>query len=497
MSTLELGRELAGYRVEALIGRGGMGVVYRGTDLRLHRPVAIKLIAADRSSDPRIRQRFEREARLMAAIDHPHVLPVYAAGEEAGDLYLVMRYVAGTDLGALLRANGHLEPGRAASITSQVAEALDAAHAAGLVHRDIKPANVLLAGDHTYLSDFGIGQALDGGTRLTDSNQWLGTVDFCPPEQLRGESVDGRGDVYALGCLLHTTLTGTPPHHRDTAAATMLAHLNDEPLPPSRSSAALASFDPVLARALAKAPAERFDTAGELGRAATAAAGAGSTRARPAEAGPPPAARSARARTGSRRPGGPLRNARRSREATATKLDLRPPRGERASGPQRSRYVSYRWARGAAVVAGGAALVAAAVIGVVALLTSGAGAPGPLTQTDVTNVVSSFAAAYGDRDAHALGSLLAPDVVRVSSSATERGRAAVLAEYRQQLSDRSITGYRLADLNVVAVAWIARASAQYSVLRAGQAPETGSVTFGVERVSGRPEIGLIATQPPP
>jgi serine/threonine protein kinase len=493
MSTLELGSELAGYRLEALIGRGGMGVVYRGTDLRLDRPVAIKLIAADRSSDSRIRQRFEREARLMAAIDHPHVLPVYAAGEQDGDLYLVMRYVAGTDLGALLRARGHLEPAYAARITLQVAEALDAAHAAGLVHRDIKPANVLLAGNHLYLSDFGIGQALDGSTRLTDSNEWLGTVDFCSPEQLRGEPVEGRGDIYALGCLLHTTLTGTPPHHRDTAAATMLAHLNDAPPPPSRSDPGLVSFDPVLARALAKVPAERFGSAGELGRAAIAAAGTEAISSGPAGAGARSGGQAARARNRSRRPGAAARTVK-PRQVSATKLDLRPPRSERAKSSERSQYVSRRVARGVAILTGGAVLVAAAVVGLVAVLTAGTAPPGPLTQTDVAGVVRSFATAYSDRDVHAVGLLLAPNVVRVSSGASERGRAAVLAEYSRQLSDHSITGYRIADLEVE-TGWVARASAQFSVLRGGQASETGSVTFGLERVSGRPEIGLIATQP--
>ncbi len=512
MSTIELGSELAGYRIEALVGRGGMGIVYRGTDLRLRRPVAIKLIAADRASDSRARQRFEREARLMAAIDHPNVLPVYAAGEENGSLYLVMRYVAGTDLGALLKAQRRLEPRRAAAIVAQVAQALDAAHAAGLVHRDIKPANVLLAGGHTYLSDFGIGQALDGSTHLTDSNEWLGTVDFCSPEQLRGDPVDARGDVYSLGCLLQTALTGTPPHHRDTAPATMLAHLNDPPPPASLTDPNLASFDDLLARALAKRPSDRFASAGELGEAASAAAGAGAviggvhgaSAPRSGIRGATPA-RAPSGKAGSRRPGsearprsgvpvGPART-RRPREPTVTKLDLRPPPGSPPPGEDHRRRARRRLAQRAALLAAAAALLAGVAVGVVALLSPAATPPGPLSRSEVVGVVRSFAAAYGQRDARALAVLMAPEIERVSPQATESGRAAVLAEYRAQLRDRSISGYRVAGVTVQ-TGWVGRAEAQYAVLRTGQSAETGTVTFGVERVGGRPMIGLIVTQPP-
>jgi serine/threonine-protein kinase len=493
VSTLELGSELAGYRIEALVGRGGMGIVYRGTDLRLHRPVAIKLIAADRASDARARRRFEREARLMAAIDHPNVLPVYAAGEEQGSLFLVMRYVAGTDLGALLRAEGRLDPRRAARITEQVAAALDAAHAAGLVHRDIKPANVLLAQDHTYLSDFGIGQALDGSTHLTDSNEWLGTVDFCSPEQLRGDPVDGRGDVYSLGCLLHTALTGTPPHHRDTAPATMLAHLHDDPPPPSLRDPKLASFDELLARALAKRPADRFATAGELGRAASAAAGAGPVRRASGRAGSAGAGSPARATRV--RPVPPSRSRRGPSGLTATKLDLRPTPGSEPPGADRGRRAKPHLGRRGALLAGAAALLVAVATALVLVMAPAASPTGPLSRTEITGVVQSFATAYGQRDARALGLLMAPNVERFSPSATEIGRTAVLAEYRGQLRDRSIMAYRVAGLSVE-TGWVGRAAAQYAVVRAGQSTETGSVTFGIERVGGRPVIELIATQPP-
>src|SRR3954464_11781713 len=198
MSDLSPGTEFAGCRIEEHLGSGGMGVIYRATELRLGRPVALKLISADGASDPALRERFEREARLTASIDHPNVIPVYAAGEEGRHVYLVMRFVPGTDLHALLRREGRLAPGRAAAIVAQLADALDAAHAAGLVHRDVKPANVLIAGSHVYLSDFGITRVQDAETtRITESGGWVGTVDFMAPEHLSGEPADARSDVYA------------------------------------------------------------------------------------------------------------------------------------------------------------------------------------------------------------------------------------------------------------------------------------------------------------
>ena len=185
-----------------------MGIVYRATQLSLGRPVAVKLIAPDRAGDPGFRERFERESRVAAAIDHPNVIPVYAAGEEGGHLYLVMRYVKGTDLQGLLARERRLPAERVAAIAGQVGAALDAAHAVGLVHRDVKPANVLLSGEHAYLADFGLSQVVGTDTRLTSTGQWIGTVDFMAPEQFSGEEVDARADVYALGCVLYNALTG-------------------------------------------------------------------------------------------------------------------------------------------------------------------------------------------------------------------------------------------------------------------------------------------------
>ena len=267
------GAEIAGCRIEAVAGRGGMGIVYRATQLSLGRPVAVKLIAPDRAGDPGFRERFERESRVAAAIDHPNVIPVYAAGEEGGHLYLVMRYVKGIDLQGLLARERRLPAARVAAVAGQIGAALDAAHAVGLVHRDVKPANVLLSGEHAYLADFGLSQVVGSDTRLTSTGQWIGTVDFMAPEQFSGAEVDARADVYALGCVLYTALTGETPYPRGTVPATMLAHMHDAPPRPTEVAADVpAGFDRVIARALAKDPERRYPSAGDLGRAALAAA---------------------------------------------------------------------------------------------------------------------------------------------------------------------------------------------------------------------------------
>jgi hypothetical protein len=271
------GAHIAGCRIESVAGRGGMGIVYRATQLSLGRPVALKLIAPEHAADSDFRDRFQRESRMAAAIDHPNVIPVYEAGEEDGRLYIVMRWVEGTDLHRELRAHGAMPAPRAARIIHQVAGALDAAHAAGLVHRDVKPANVLLGqGEHVYLTDFGLTKHVLSEAGATKSGHWVGTLDFIAPEQLRGERVDARSDVYALGCVLYYVLAGRPPFEREGDEAKLWAHLSEPP--PQVSGAAPgvpAAFDDVIARALAKAPEQRFQSAGDLGRAAMAAATGG------------------------------------------------------------------------------------------------------------------------------------------------------------------------------------------------------------------------------
>jgi hypothetical protein len=276
---LQPGERFAGCRIEAVAGRGGMGIVYRATEIALSRRVALKVVAPAGVADPAFAERFGREVRLAASIDHPNVVPVYGAGEEGGRLYLVMRYVDGTDLHALIRRAGRLEPARAAAIVAQVAAGLDAAHVAGLVHRDVKPANVLLTHaaspsghDHVYLTDFGLTVEVSSDTRMTTSGQWIGSVDYMSPEQLRNEPVDARTDVYALGGVLYAALTGDAPFRRQTVPQTIAAHLDERPPRPSAKVGVDTLFDAVIARALAKDPADRYRSAGDLGRAAVAAA---------------------------------------------------------------------------------------------------------------------------------------------------------------------------------------------------------------------------------
>ncbi|MFL5867825.1 MAG: serine/threonine-protein kinase [Thermoleophilaceae bacterium] len=269
---------LGDFRLERELGRGGMGVVYLAEEVRLGRHVALKLIAPDLAEDADFRHRFEREARIAAGLDHPNVVPLFAAGEVDGHLYLSMRYVEGTDLKSLLVERGRLDYPSATSIVAQVGSALDAAHARGLVHRDVKPANILLGrtsegGFHAYLTDFGITKDSSEKTvGLTQTGQWIGTVDYVSPEQLSGEPIDARSDVYSLGCVLYQALVGHAPY-QGADVHKVYAHVH-EPPPSLRDEAPelAPAFDPVIQRAMAKNPAERYPSAGDLGRAAHSAA---------------------------------------------------------------------------------------------------------------------------------------------------------------------------------------------------------------------------------
>jgi len=272
-----LGTRLAGYQIQALLGRGGMGVVYLAEQTGPHRQVALKLLLAQAATSEAFRERFLRESELAAAIEHPNVLPVYDAGETDGVLWIAMRYVDGIDLAALLARQGPLDPEQALAIGGQVAGALDAAHARGLVHRDVKPGNVLLAMvsgavTHAYLADFGLTRRVRGVRGLTVSGQVLGTIDYVAPEQVEGGQVDGRADQYSLGCVLFECLTGMVPFRRDSELAVLWAHVHDPPprigehrpdLPPA--------LDEAIGRALAKAPGDRYPSCGALVATAQAA----------------------------------------------------------------------------------------------------------------------------------------------------------------------------------------------------------------------------------
>lgn len=278
---LSPGQEIAGYRVESFLARGGMGVVYRARDLRLGRLVALKLLAPELAGHDGFRQRFLRESQLAASIDHPHIIPIYRAGRAEDLLYLAMRYIEGSDFRALLRREGLLSGDRAAALFSQVGGALDAAHAQGLVHRDVKPGNVLVAGGHTgdpehlYLTDFGLTKRTASLSGLTAAGHFLGTLDYVAPEQISGDRVDGRADIYALGCMLYEALTGQRPFERDADAAVMYAHLHDAPEPVSTLRPDLPpELDHVLATALAKRPDDRYQTCAEFVRGLRSVAGA-------------------------------------------------------------------------------------------------------------------------------------------------------------------------------------------------------------------------------
>ena len=258
------GSVVAGYRLEAQVGAGGMAVVFRARDERLGRLVALKLLAPGLAADAAFRQRFIRESRAAAAVDDPHIIPVYDAGEAGGVLFLAMRYVPGGDARSLLARSGPLPSARAAAIISPVASALDAAHAAGLVHRDVKPANMLVdvrpdRPDHVYLSDFGLSKGALSSAGLTGAGYFLGTANYAAPEQIQGEGVDGRADQYALACAAFELLAGEAPFQRDHGMAVLLAHLSQPPPSVATRRPGLPSAaDEVFARALAKAPHDRY-----------------------------------------------------------------------------------------------------------------------------------------------------------------------------------------------------------------------------------------------
>jgi YVTN family beta-propeller protein len=271
-----IGTQLGSYRIEVLLGRGGMGVVYRAEDLRLGRKVALKLLASHLTEDERFRSRFLAESRLAASIDHAGIVPIYEAGESEGHLYIAMRYVEGTDLGSLLQREGAMEPRRAIELVAQLGHALDAAHARGLVHRDVKPSNALIAtegaDEHVYLADFGLTRHVATAGAVTASDQLVGTVDYLAPECIAGEQADGRADIYSLGCVLFEALTGEVPFPRDSEVATIYAHLEDDPPCPSeRRPGVPVALDAVVARAMAKEPERRWQSGADLVAATRAA----------------------------------------------------------------------------------------------------------------------------------------------------------------------------------------------------------------------------------
>src|SRR3954463_2354747 len=276
MTTQPPGSAIAGYRIESLIGRGGMAVVYRAEDMRLGRKVALKLLTPQLADNEQFRQRFIMESRLAASLEHPNIVPIFEAGEADGQLFIAMRYVAGNDLAGLLaEQGGRLSLEWTVELFRQIGDALDSAHRAGLVHRDVKPGNILVApgahpghagGDHLYLTDFGLTKRtveLTGG--LTGTGRFLGTVHYVSPEQIQGKAVGPGTDIYALGCMLHQCLTGRPPFSRDDDAALLWAHLVETPPPMAEVRPEVpGAVGAVVERAMAKHPADGYETCQRL-----------------------------------------------------------------------------------------------------------------------------------------------------------------------------------------------------------------------------------------
>lgn len=284
-----IGRVVGGYRIESLIGRGGMGLVYRAVAAVDGKVVALKLMNPQLADDPEYRSRFLREADLR--IDHPNIIPIDAAGSDGSELYIAMRYVEGGDLATLVDAEGKILPGRLIRIAEQAAEALDAAHQEGVVHRDVKPQNILVeprgARDHVFLTDFGLVKRLSARTSTTAASGLLGSIHYMSPEQIRGETLDGRADVYALACVLYEALTGSPPFRRDSEIATIWAQVNEEPPSAVDQAPTLPdAVDTVLWKGTAKSRDDRYLTATELVQALKDAFGA----TKPAAAARPPGA---------------------------------------------------------------------------------------------------------------------------------------------------------------------------------------------------------------
>jgi serine/threonine protein kinase len=272
---LEEGTRFAGYRIDGLLAKGGMGAVYRASAPDSGRRVALKVIGSGMADDVAFRRRFEREVRLAAQLDHPNVVPLLDSGETDGALFMVSQLIAGQNLQEVLTLDGPFSPRGAARVAGQIGSALDAAHALGLLHRDVKPQNVLLEGSveegTAYLTDFGLSKHVSSTSGLTRAGTWVGTIEYAAPEQLQALDCDHRMDVYALGCLLYEMLTGETPFPKARKVQTIIAHITEPPPAVSSLRPQAEAFDAVVARAMAKLPDDRYAGAGELGAAAAAA----------------------------------------------------------------------------------------------------------------------------------------------------------------------------------------------------------------------------------
>jgi hypothetical protein len=431
MAELEPGSVFAGHRIEAALGRGGMGVVYRATHLALERPVALKVMSSSLVEDPGFRGRFQRESRIAASLDHPHVVPVHDAGEEDGVLYITMQLIDGDDLQAVLRQEGSLDPDRAARLTAQIASALDAAHDRGLVHRDVKPANVLRTwrggSEHLYLTDFGLTKSTRSNANLTDTGEWVGTLDYISPEQIRGDGIDARTDVYSLGCVLYQVLSGQVPFPATNFATKVWAHLNDRPPPLAEAAPGVsAGLAAVVDKAMAKDPAARYESAGGFAAAVSEVVAAdGQTRVRARPAPPPPATDG----------GGQLTVPSARPAATHASAPAPTQRG-------RTRSALRKWWVRVAVLA---LVVAAAVLG--AALAPGGG-DDPVDRDDVLVLLDRYQANLTNERIDGLERLLSPTFTRGTLADPPVDRAAALNGYRQLFGSRRQPRFSLEDVSI-------------------------------------------------
>jgi serine/threonine protein kinase len=540
---MDSGTVFAGCRIESEAGRGGMGVVYCATQIALDRRVALKLLAPELASDAGFRARFQQESRLAASIDHPNVVDIYEAGEDDGRLFIEMRWVEGSDLRAEIDQRGRIEPRRAAEIIAQVGGALDAAHALGLVHRDVKPANILLGQrmgrEHAYLTDFGLTKRVASAGGLTQTGQWVGTLDYVAPEQIRGDNVDARTDVYALGGVLMHALTGHVPFERDSDVAKMWGHINDPPVTPSSVLPGLPpELDAVVLRAMAKEPDERYPSAGDLGRAALAAAEGQQPatpermvavgEAAPAGAAPEPTIREAPAEPTTAAAAEPVPAAAPppppepppppptiprppAPQPVSPPPPVAPPPPPAAApppaSPSRGR-IALIAVVGVVLVLGIAAGVLAATgafssgessntsastgggIGPSPTVESTATTNGPISRAAVRGVLDRYAAAYSAHDLSGLKALFAPGFTRRNNDQPAKGIGASLAEYRKQFQQFPNSVYRLNVVNVDPRK--ASAAANYTITNAGPSPSTGSIGFHMREVGGELKIDAIA-----
>jgi serine/threonine-protein kinase len=517
-----------------------MGVVYCANQIALDRRVALKLLAPALASDPGFRARFQQESRLAANIDHPNVVDVYEAGEEDGRLYIAMRWVEGSDLRKEIEDHGRLDPTRAAEIIAQVADALDAAHAMGLVHRDVKPANILLGHrrgrEHAYLTDFGLTKRVESAGGLTQTGQWVGTLDYIAPEQIRGEKVDARSDVYALGGVLAHALTGRVPFERDSDVAKMWGHINDPPPAPSSVVPGLPpELDAVVLRAMAKDPAQRYQSAGDLGRAAFAAAkgrrpdapermvavgaaapeGGPPAPTLPTPVEPPAEAATTPARTAPRQAPPPPPPQPPTPRAPVPSPPATPPARPAPDGKRRrGGMVAVAAVVGVVLLLG----IAAGVLAATGAFSSGSsttqsksdlGGLGPPSTVDTTTPTTTststrvpgtearallrrYEAAYTAHDAAGLRRLFAPTFTRKNGNAPTKGLDEAMAEYRAQFNQFPKSVYHLNVLDVKPGSDDASASALYTIDNAGATPSQGSIGFHMSRVGGALKIDAIA-----